>query len=156
MLSFAEELTVSKFCIRDVIYVFQSMRIDEAVRLMRDHCVGSLVVLAGEEDKRTVSGIVTDRDIALGVLADAQASGAIRVADVMSHEPITCRSEDSVHTALNLMREHGIRRLPVVDDDLELAGIICLDDLLDVLAQELQGLIQVIQREKQRVIRVHA
>lgn len=98
--------------------------------------------------------MLTDRDIALAAVAPEHMSEMLRVADIMSKNLVTARPEDSMHAALGLMRRYGIRRLPVTDEDGALTGIVTLDDLLDMLAEELQGLVQVITREKQRELQL--
>ena len=150
MKSQSEQLTVGEICMRDVVFAYPNMSVGEAARLMREEHVGSLVVVSDTEQKRLVVGMLTDRDIALAAVASENVSAVLRVADIMSKNLVTTRPEDSMHAALGLMRHHGVRRLPVADADGTLIGIIALDDLLDILAEELQGLVQVIAREKQR------
>ena len=146
----SEQLTVGAICTREVVYAYPNMSIGEAARLMRQEHVGSLVVVSDAEQKKIVVGMLTDRDIALAAVAPEQLSEMLRVADIMSKNLVLIRPEDSMHAALGLMRRYGIRRLPVTDEDGTLTGIVTLDDLLDILAEELQGLVQVITREKQR------
>jgi CBS domain-containing protein len=150
MKSQSEQLTVGEICMRDVVFAYPNMSVSEAARLMREEHVGSLVVVSDTEQKRLVVGMLTDRDIALAAVAAEHASAMLRVADIMSKNLVITRPEDSMHAALGLMRHHGVRRLPVTDADGALIGIVALDDLLDILAEELQGLVQVIAREKQR------
>ena len=150
MKSQSEQLTVGEICMRDVVFAYPNMSVSEAARLMREEHVGSLVVVSDTEQKRLVVGMLTDRDIALAAVAAERAAAMLRVADIMSKNLVATRPEDSMHAALGLMRHHGVRRLPVTDADGALIGIVALDDLLDILAEELQGLVQVIAREKQR------
>lgn len=150
MKSQSEQLTVGEICMRDVVFAYPNMSVSEAARLMREEHVGSLVVVSDTEQKRLVVGMLTDRDIALAAVAAEHAAAMLRVADIMSKNLVATRPEDSMHAALGLMRHHGVRRLPVTDADGALIGIVALDDLLDILAEELQGLVQVIAREKQR------
>lgn len=154
MKSHSEQLTVGEICTREVVYAYPSMSIGEAARLMREAHVGSLVVVSDMEQKKVVVGMLTDRDIALAAVAPEHMSEMLRVADIMSKNLVTARPEDSMHAALGLMRRYGIRRLPVTDEDGALTGIVTLDDLLDMLAEELQGLVQVITREKQRELQL--
>ena len=154
MKSQSGQLTVGEICGREVVYTYANMSIGEAARLMREEHVGSLVVVSDKEKKKLVVGMLTDRDIALAVVATGHASEMLVVAEIMSKNLVTTRAEDSMHAALGLMRHHGVRRLPVTDADGVLIGIVALDDLLDILAEELQGLVQVIARDKQRELQV--
>jgi CBS domain-containing protein len=96
----------------------------EVARLMRDRRVGSVVLVDGGRP----TGIVTDRDLTLGVLA-AGAPADIPVGDLASSPVVTVSPEQEVHAVAELMVDHGIRRVPV-DDGERLAGIVTLDDLI--------------------------
>lgn len=97
----------------------------DAIRLMKENNVGSVPVC--EQDNRLV-GVLTDRDVAMGLSADKKPSEC-RVSDFMSEEPITCRPEDDAFDAAQLMEDRQIRRIPVVDNDNVLQGIISTADI---------------------------
>jgi len=96
----------------------------EAARLMRSENIGSIVVAR----EGVPVGLVTDRDLAMRVLADAQDPAALRVEDVMSPHPIFISERRSLDEAIVLMRDLGVRRLPVVNERRHLTGIVSLDD----------------------------
>lgn len=96
-----------------------------AERLQSSDC-GTLPVVG--KDGRVV-GMLTDRDICMAALAQDRPLSALKVKDSMSHPPQTCSSEDVLATAERAMREHQVRRLPVVDASGALVGIISIDDL---------------------------
>lgn len=73
--------------------------------------------------------MVTDRDIVIRAVADGRAGADTNVADVCSPDVVTGRPEDSVEDAANLMAQHQIRRLPIVDDGQQLVGIVALADI---------------------------
>jgi CBS domain-containing protein len=111
-------------------------------RQMDEHNVGAVVVVEGG---RPV-GIVTDRDLALAL--GARGVGAqTPVEQVMTSEPQTIPAGASVLTATRYLREWQVRRLPMVDNDGRLVGIVCLDDLLRYLARELSNLAEGIRDE---------
>src|SRR5262245_7523706 len=88
--------------------------------------IGPLPVCDGQK----MVGIVTDRDITVRAVAAGRDPNTTRVREVMTAETIaTCRPEQSVDEAVELMREHEVRRLPVVDDGKRLVGIVALADL---------------------------
>jgi CBS domain-containing protein len=95
-----------------------------AARLMRDEDVGSLPVL---EDGRLV-GMITDRDLAIRVVAEAVSPEGIFVGDVSSSEPVTATPDDDLDEALRLMARHKVRRLPIVED-MRLVGILAQADV---------------------------
>lgn len=149
-----EKLDVGEICNRTVVFATEEMSVKEAAELMRDRHVGSLVVVREAHAGRIVTGMVTDRDIAIVAVARDFDPQTLRVADIMSRDPVTARAEDSVNDALSLMRESGIRRVPVTADDGVLIGIITLDDLFEVLAEEMLGLAQAVTSGRKREARV--
>ena len=139
-----EKLTAGDICTREVIVAFRTTSLIEAAQLMREYHVGSLVVVDETGGLRHVVGMLTDRDIVTAVVAPALEPGALSVGDVMSAEPITAQDDDSVFDLLSTMRDKGLRRLPVVGREHELIGLVTLDDVLEIVAQELDLLVSAI------------
>lgn len=108
------------------------------------------------EDHWKPIGIVTDRDIVIEVIAEGVSPDDLVVEDLMSAPVATVGADCGVYEALQAMRCHGVRRLPVVGRSGDLLGIVTLDDLLELFAQELSSLAKVIQSERrnEREIRV--
>jgi len=94
--------------------------------------------------------MLTDRDIAIEVVAFGVAADALTAGDIMSGDPAIAREGDDLLAVLATMRERGVRRLPVVDADGALAGIVSADNLWEVLAEEVDGLVRVIRAEQTR------
>ena len=117
--------TISQVMTPDPWTVQESAPIQEAARIMRDADIGDVIVLRPDE---SVSGIVTDRDLVVRALADGSDPKTTTVADVCRHSVVSISSGDPVDQAVPLMREHNIRRLPVIDDS-RLVGIVTLGDL---------------------------
>jgi CBS domain-containing protein len=113
-----------------------------AARRMEDWNIGSLVVVGPDGPV----GLVTDRDVALHVLENELDPKACRVADCMSDTLVSVRADESITDAVERMREHGIRRLPVLDGAGKLAGIVTADDLVLALARDLNHLAAAIRR----------
>ncbi len=101
----------------------------EAARRMRCWGMGVLPVVADEETHRIV-GIVTDRDLCLGVVADGRVPAHMTVSDCMARAVVWCEAGQPVEAALQKMRETHVRRLPVVDSARCLVGIISLTDMI--------------------------
>jgi CBS domain-containing protein len=95
-----------------------------AARRMKDGAVGSMIVMDGD----SVHGIVTDRDIALRVVAEGADPASTPVRDVASHDPVTVEPDSSVEDAVRVMIDRAVRRLPVVEDGRPV-GIVSLGDL---------------------------
>jgi CBS domain-containing protein len=108
----------------------------DAARRMRDAHVGCLVAV---RDGRPV-GMLTDRDIAVRVVAEGLDVRTTRVSAVVTYEAATLLRSDGIDTAVTRMRDTGVRRLPIVDDDGRLVGIITADDIIQLLTNELHAL----------------
>jgi CBS domain-containing protein len=98
--------------------------VHEAARAMRDADIGDVIVI----EHHQVCGIITDRDIAVRVVAEAKDPATTALADICSHSLLTVTPTDSVEHAVRLMRTHTIRRLPVVEEG-KAVGIVSLGDL---------------------------
>lgn len=99
----------------------------KAARLMKSENIGSVPVIESEQSRNLV-GIVTDRDLALKIIAEGRPA-TTTVDEVMTREVVTCHSNDSLQKALDAMSEHQLRRIPVVDDDYKIVGIIAQADV---------------------------
>jgi CBS domain-containing protein len=99
-----------------------------AAELMKQQDVGSLPVVDSKQSGRLV-GIVTDRDLVLRVVAQDRSASSVRVGDVMTATPVSCRPDDTLDRALALMAEQQVRRIPVVDGEQRLVGIIAQADV---------------------------
>lgn len=142
---------IGLYCNRDVVTAAPGTSVLEAAQLMRQHHVGTLLVVEknGEDRARPV-GIVTDRDLVLGVMAPNLKPETIVLSDIMQDPLYAISEEHSVRETIRIMRGHGVRRIPVVNRHGVLQGIVSMDDLILLLAEELQDLSQVIRNEKAR------
>lgn len=128
----------------DVVTATPETSVQELATTMDDSDVGSVVITDGSEPV----GIVTDRDLAMRVIADGSDPDEHTAEDVMSDDPYTVDRHAGFYKVTELMSEHGVRRLPVVDSDGNLAGIITADDLNELLADEHQELAGVIRAQR--------
>ncbi len=130
-------MPVGDYCRRPVQTVRPDESLREAARRMREEGVGALVVV--EPDDR-VAGVVTDRDLALRVLQDGADADATEVRALLEREPVLVHADAPLALAAGLMRRRAVRRLPVVDRDEHLVGLVTADDLLRLLSRGLSGL----------------
>ena len=117
--------TIDEMMTTDPRTVRDGATIEEVARVMRDADIGDVIVL--DEDGR-VSGIVTDRDLVVRAVADGVDPAEGQIGSILNGAVVSIAPDESVDTALDLMRDHKIRRLPVIDDD-RLVGIVTLGDL---------------------------
>jgi CBS-domain-containing membrane protein len=127
-------MAVGEICNHVVVTADMTLSVTDAAQLMRRHHVG----------------IVTDRDIVVEVVAAGVNPDALNVGDIMGPDMATVRESDGLFEALRHMRDKGVRRMPVVDSAGGLVGILTLDDLLSLLAEELTELAKLVSRERQR------
>lgn len=99
-----------------------------AAQIMRRNDVGPVLVVSDHHENRLI-GIVTDRDLAIKVIADARDPHTTRVDEVMTLHPVCCHEEDETHRALELMAEHQVRRVPIVGENDRLVGIVAQADI---------------------------
>lgn len=117
--------TIDQVMTRNPVTVDEDSPVSEAARLMRDADIGDVLV---SRPDGSICGIVTDRDLALNVVAEGADPHTMTVRDVCSHVIESVESSEPVGKAVSKMRENAIRRLPVIDDG-RLVGIVSLGDL---------------------------
>jgi CBS domain-containing protein len=125
-------MKVRDVCRQEVVTVQPGAPTTEAARLMIDRGVGSLVVV----QHGAVCGILTDRDIVARGVRHGRDLGQLPVADLMTPHPVVIGPDTEVAWATVLMGDKGIRRLPVVDDDGRLVGLLALDDVVALVGDE--------------------
>jgi CBS domain-containing protein len=139
---------VAQICSRNVVTVRPSDEILTAARLMREQHVGYLVVVdPGRHDTAPV-GVLTDRDLVIGVLARGADPASLTVGDVMTPNPVVVAELDAINAAVKEMRRVGVRRMPVVGRLGELTGVLSLDDVLDAASTELRDLAVAVGNEQ--------
>ncbi|MBD0348780.1 MAG: CBS domain-containing protein [Thermoleophilia bacterium] len=112
-----------------------STPIADAARLMKSEDIGSLPIL---EDGK-LAGVLTDRDIVLRVVAEGRDPQSTTAGEVGSHDPVTVDPQQNLDEALRLMAEHQVRRLPVVEEDGRLVGVLAQADVAREASPEQTG-----------------
>ena len=150
-----DSTAVADFCTRAVVHVETLQSVAEAARLMREHHVGSVVIVEHDGSSMRPIGMITDRDIAVAVVAQGLDPASTPAIGVMGTGVVSIGEGEGVDRALELMRAKGVRRLPVVDPAGLLVGIITADDLIDFVAGETSGLSEMLGRElaRERMLR---
>ena len=130
-------MDIGEICSSETISCTRDETVQGAALLMRRHHVGDVIVVEAGDDGNTPVGIVTDRDIVVSVIAPGLDPASILVGDIMSDDLLTATESDDVYELIERMRLRGIRRVPVVDATGKLSGVVCADDLLEFLAEEM-------------------
>lgn len=127
-------MSVGNICTREVHVVSPFETVKDAAARMRERNVGSLVVIS---EAGHPIGIVTDRDLVVRAVAKGLEAALTRIGEIMTVNPKTITESTPVEGAVSVMRTRHVRRLPVVDSDGKLTGILSADDVMGFLAQEL-------------------
>lgn len=143
-------MQLKDLCVFDVACCTRDISVTAAARLMRESHTGDLVVIDDADEEREPVGIVTDRDIVVQVLAQGRDPGRTTVGDIMSTQLVIASESEDSSQALQRMVAHGVRRVPVVDSEQCVLGIVTLDDMLRIHAEEATSLAQVISKEQSR------
>lgn len=133
-------MDIASICRQDIITIDENASLQDAASLMRSQHVGALVVTADDAERPRVVGMVTDRDLAIEVLARNLAGADVRIGQLANRNLAAVPGSAGVAEAVSAMQRAGVRRLLVTEDDGQLAGLVSTDDLLDALAGELSGL----------------
>jgi CBS domain-containing protein len=113
---------------KDLVTCTPETTIVEVAQLMKNEDIGP-VLIVDNDDSRTLVGIVTDRDLVLKIIAEQRNVDTTRVGAVMSKKLVTCHADDNVDNAMKAMAQFQLRRIPVVEDNMRLVGIISQADL---------------------------
>lgn len=146
-------MTVGQICNRVVVFANRNTPLPDAAKLMRENHIGSLVIVDESGRGRIPVGMLTDRDIAIAVVAQALDPRTLTAGEVMSGELVTANEQDDMLDTLQRMRRRGIRRVPVLTAAGALAGIVTLDDLLELVAEQLGDVVKAIATEQSREAR---
>ncbi len=136
---------VDRLATDDIVTADPDTPVATVVATLAERNVGSVVVA---EDDRPV-GIVTDRHIALA-LEERPDLTERAVEEIMTENPVTVGRDTDLFDAIRTLRDHEVRRVPVVDDDGRLSGILSLDDVLVVLGGELSAAVDVVESQSPR------
>ncbi|MGR8980914.1 MAG: CBS domain-containing protein [Gammaproteobacteria bacterium] len=141
-------MTIKTICNREVLVAGKDESVQDAAKLMRDYHCGDIVIVEEKNGRRVPVGIVTDRDIVIELISKEVDLKSVTVGDLVSRDLIVANENDEVSETIKIMRQKGIRRLPVVDGAGALIGIVTLDDLIDLIAEELKDLADLIGKEQ--------
>jgi CBS domain-containing protein len=143
-------MLVKDICTLDTATCGRDISVIEAAGLMREHHTGCLIVVDDPGGDCTPAGVLTDRDIVLEVLALGLDPAFTRVSQVMCTELVVAVDAEDVADAVERMRLHGVRRMPVVGRDGGLVGIVTLDDVLTLHVERGIALAGIVSKEQSR------
>lgn len=141
-------MNVGEVCSRKVISVEQRATLYDVASLMREHHIGSIIVVDKSDGQRMPLGLITDRDIVIEVIANQVEPSVLMAKDIVSTGLVSVNENDDLWDALKQMRYKGIRRTGVVDDFGVLVGVLSVDNIFEILIEPLQELVVLIGNEQ--------
>lgn len=131
-----------------VITLTKEATVLEAAQIMREQHVGSIIIVDQTKDQSKPIGIVTDRDIVVQLIAKQVPLESIEVQDIMASNLILSNEEEDVYSVIRKMRTHGVKRIPVINGEGYLKGIVSFEDLFLELSRELTDLARLYLKTK--------
>jgi len=148
-------MSIKSICKTQIATMPKDSTLKDISQLMQKKHVGSVVVTEAYDGKKIPAGIITDRDIALA-LGSSKNPQTLKVESIMQSQPITVKASEGIFATIAIMRKNGVKRLPVVTDDGSLFGIICADDLLSLMGEEINNLAKITETQikKEQGVRI--
>jgi CBS domain-containing protein len=144
-------MNIGEICTRTVSRIDRKASLVDAARQMREEHVGDLVVVEQRGGRAIPVGVLTDRDIVVGVLAkDADHLRTLEAGDVVMGTLVTATEDEDLEPVLHRMRLFGVRRIPVVDGHGAVTGLLSIDDILPALSDEVAELAFLVSRQADR------
>ena len=145
-------MTAGELCIRRIVTAERDESVVDAARRMLEENVGDLIVVEQIADSAIPVGILTDRDLTVGVLSRGTPDAlGLRIRDVMQTELVTVYDDEDASVALAKLERHNVRRIPVVDHSNVLQGILTLDDLIGWIREQLDQAASLVERQSDTV-----
>lgn len=141
-------MAIGEICSREVVIAERSASIADIAELMRRYHVGDVVIVDTAAGGPCPVGIVTDRDIVLEVVAPGLSADTLTAGDLIGEEVCVVNEGEGIFETLRYMRGRGVRRMPVVDAEGRLLGIVTVDDLMELLADEMSEMARLIAVER--------
>lgn len=146
-------MLIRDVCTREVVCAARDATVRTAANLMRQHHVGDVIVVDRADRDRMPMGILTDRDIAVEVVARGMDPEVVTLGDIVPWGALACVQETATDTeTLQLMHERRIRRVPVINAAGVLVGVVSIDDILPRLSRELHEVADLVERGAQRPV----
>lgn len=140
-------MTAGEYCNREIVVTEKNTSITEAAMLMRNHHVGDLVIVEKQAEKTIPTGIITDRDLVVEVIAQKVDPDALSLKDIMSTGLVAVEEKESLLDVLDVMQKKSVRRIVVVDEQGSLQGLLSADDVIELIAEAMNNLTKLVKHE---------
>ena len=143
-------MPIGEICVREVVVAPKDTTVQDAAHMMRQHNVGNILIVDRTNGDGKPVGIVTDRDITISVVATKLDPSVFTLGDLVTEKLVAASEDQGIFETIQQMRLKGIRRMPVVNKDGKLVGIVSVDDVIQLLAEEMNELSKLISHEQTR------
>jgi CBS domain-containing protein len=143
-------MPISDLCDTQVVAIDRSASVYEAARLMRERHVDEVVVINRRGEHQLPVGMLADRDIVVGLIALGLSTDDVSVEDIMTPTLVSAEASQGLYETIRLMEKYGVHRLPIVDKEGSLFGIISSSDLLELLSDEIAIISRLSERQQWR------
>lgn len=143
--------TVEQVCVHNVVAIDHDIPLVQCAKIMHDEKIGSLVITEVRNGLCIPVGILTDRDIAVKVVAFSLDPNIFTARDIMTQSLITAQSEEDIRLVLSRMRNNGVHRVPVVSAEGALIGILAVDDIWDSVLDDVDSLERILLAKKSKM-----
>lgn len=140
-------MAINTFATTVPVIIAEDAAIEEAATFMKQENVGCLIVVKKQNADTAPCGLITDRDIVMHLLANKVDSWKVSVKDIMSQNLLTLKEGQGIREAIAAMCEKGVRRAPIVNMQGSVIGLVSLDDILLLLADELAEVAKIIKKQ---------
>lgn len=137
-------MSLSQLMTKEITSLPETATALDAAKYMTDMNVGSVIIT---DEKEKPVGIITDRDISTKIVAAEKDPKSVKLKDIMCSPVVTINVGKNIIDATRLMGEYWVRRLPVVNDEGKVVGVLSMDDVLIFLSQEIQNIANALKRE---------
>jgi predicted transcriptional regulator len=138
-------MSIQKISSQEVTSISKFTSILEAVKLMKKNNVGTVIVV--DQENNNPVGILTDRDIIIKIICDEVNPHDVSVGDVMNDDLLILKTYQDINECLEMMCVKKVRRAPIVDENNKLCGVVSMDDLLMLIADELSSLAKLVCKQ---------
>lgn len=144
-------MPIKSICEREVVTVPEGLSVYETAKIMKALNLGNVIVVGDQKERNNPIGIITDRDIVIKIVADDGDPMEICAGDIMSLNLLVLKDHQGIQESLDMMSAKSVRRAPIVDDKNNLVGIAMVDDLLVLIAEEVESLAKLIRKQTMKV-----
>lgn len=135
-------MVVGEICTTEVVCCRAQTSALDAAKLMRQKHVGDVILVSDPDQERIPVGIVTDRDLAIEVLGCGRDASTVPLSALARNPVVIAKESEDLRSVVGRMLFHGVRRIPVVDDQGVLVGIVTFDDVLQALIADMHTLVE--------------